>query len=443
MASSLWQHRDFMLLWIGQSVSRVGDQFTAFALPVLAVYALNPTAIEMGYLAAAATLPFLLFGLVVGVWLDRMRKRPVLIVGDLTRGILVGTIAVLGFGGLLRMTYLYVFAFVIGVLTVFFDIAYQSYVPVLVPRQTLTDANSKLETTSSMALVGGPSAAGVVVEFLSAPAAMLFDAFSFFFSTGYLLRIRHREEPLRTPRTTSPAPDREKGLRAVLRRHLPRTQRREAQTTSRSASLATDLREGLRVVLGEPRLRMIAGCTGTSNFFSSAFYALFFLYALDELHFSALVLGIVQAVGASGGVVAALTTTRITQRVGVGWSIILGAAISGFAMLPVALVQGILAAPVIAACLGATFFGILLYNIDQVSFRQTIVPIRLQGRLNATMRTIVWGTLPLGGLAGGFLGEAVGLQWGLFLSTVGGAFAFLWVLFSPIRDVVTMPEPAA
>lgn len=140
---------------------------------------------------------------------------------------------------------------------------------------------------------------------------------------------------------------------------------------------------------------------------------------------------------------AALTTNRITERVGVGWSIILGAAISGFAMLPVALVSGALAAPVIAACLAATFFGILLYNIDQVSFRQTIVPIRLQGRLNATMRTIVWGTLPLGGLAGGFLGEALGLQRGLFLSTVGGAFGFLWVFFSPIRDVVRMPEPAA
>lgn len=410
MASSLWQHRDFMLLWIGQSVSRLGDQFTFFALPVLAVYALEPTAVEMGYLAAAGTLPFLLFGLLVGVWLDRMRKRPVLIVGDLTRGILVGTIAILGFGGLLRMTYLYVFAFAIGVLTVFFDIAYQSYVPALVPRETLADANSKLETTSSMALVGGPSAAGVVVEFLSAPAAMLFDAFSFFFSTGYLLRIRHREE-------------------------VPQS--------SRTASLASDLREGLHVVLGEPRLRMIAGCTGTSNFFSSAFYALFFLYALDELHFSALVLGIVQAVGATGGVVAALTTNRITERAGVGWSIILGSAISGFAMLPVALVSGALAAPVIAGCLAATFFGILLYNIDQVSFRQTIVPIRLQGRLNATMRTIVWGTLPLGGLAGGFLGEALGLQRGLFLSTVGGAFAFLWVFFSPIRDVVKMPEPAA
>lgn len=410
MRSSLWQHRDFMLLWIGQSVSRVGDQFAWFALPVLAVLALKPSPEEMGYLGAAETLPFLLFGLLAGVWLDRRRKRPVLIVGDLGRGVLVGAIAVLGFAGFLRMADLYVFAFAVGVLTVFFDIAYQSYVPVLVPRETLTDANSKLEMTSSMAQVGGPGVAGVIVEFLTAPAALLFDAVSFFFSAGTLIRIRHEEA---------------------------------VPAGSRTSSLASDLREGLHVVLGESRLRMIAGCTGMGNFFSSAFYALFFLYMLDEIHFSTLALGLVQAIGAAGGVVGALAAGRVAQRVGVGWSIILASALSGFAMIPVALVTGVLAFPVIAACLALDFFGILVYNINQVSFRQTIVPIRLQGRLNATMRTIVWGTLPLGALAGGFLGEIVGLQQGLFLSAVGGAFAFLWVLFSPLRDVVTMPEPAA
>lgn len=407
---SLWRHRDFMLLWIGQSVSRLGDQFTGFALPVLAVVSLNPTAAEMGILSAAGTLPFLLFGLLVGVWADRFPKRPILVVGDFGRGVLVGSIALLGFLGLLRMAYLYAFAFAVGVLTVFFDIAYQSYLPVLVPRATLTDANSKLETTSSLAQVGGPSLAGVVVELFTAPAAMVFDAFSFFFSTGTLLGI-----------TTSEPAHRNSGTR----------------------SLRADLREGLHVVLGEPRLRMIAACTATSNFFSNAMFALFVLYAIDRLGFSPLALGIAQALGAAGGLVGALLAKRIANGVGVGWAIILGAALSGFAMVPVPFATGGLAFPVISACLAFTLFGILVYNINQVSFRQTIVPIRLQGRLNATMRTIVWGTLPLGGLAGGFLGEAIGLQPAILVAAIGGCFAFLLVLFSPVRQVKKMPEPAA
>ncbi len=410
MASGLWRHRDFMRLWVGQSVSRLGDQFTGFALPVLAVLALNPTAGEMGILAAAGTAPFLLFGLLVGVWVDRLRKRPVLIIGDFGRGILVGAVALLGFASLLRMTYLYLFAFVVGVLTVFFDVAYQSYLPVLVPRETLTDANSKLETTNSMAQVAGPSLAGVVVELLTAPAAMVFDAFSFFFSTATLVRIR-KPEP-RTPRTPT-------------------------------ASLGGDLREGLHAVLGEPRLRMIAGCTATSNFFSSALFALFVLYMLDTLHFSPLALGIVQAIGAAGGLAGALIAIRVADRIGVGWAIILGAALGGFVMLPVPFATGVIAFPVIAACLALGSFGSLVYNINQVSFRQTIVPIRLQGRLNATMRTIVWGTLPLGGLMGGFLGTALGLQGGIFVAALGGCFAFLWVLFSSVREVRRMPAPAA
>ena len=408
--SALWRHRDFLLLWTGQSVSRLGDQFTLFALPVLAVLALHPDAVQMGILAAAGTAPFLLFGLLVGVWVDRMPRRPVLIAGDFGRGALVGSIALLGFLGLLQMGYLYAFAFAIGVLTVWFDIAYQAYLPVLVPRHTLTDANSKLETTNSLAQVTGPGLAAVVVELFTAPAAMVFDAFSFFFSTGAMLRIR-------TPESVPRAPG--------------------------ASSIREDLREGLHVVLGEPRLRMIAGCTATSNFFSNALFALLVLYALDTLHFSVLALGVAQATGAAGGLVGALLAARIARRIGVGWSVILGAALSGAAMLPFPFATGVLAFPVLAASLALTFFGVLLYNINQVSFRQTIVPIRLQGRLNATMRTIVWGTLPLGGLAGGILGQAYGLQTGILLAAIGESFAFLWVLFSPMRDVKTMPEPSA
>jgi MFS family permease len=405
---SLWRHRDFMLLWIGQSVSRFGDQFTGLAIPVLAVFSLNATPGEMGLLGAASTFPFLLFGLLVGVWVDRRKRRSVLIAGDFGRGVLVGTIAALGLAGLLRMTYLYAFTFVIGVLTVFFDIAYQAYLPDLVDRPQLVDANSKLETTSSLAQVTGPAVAGTVITLLTAPAAMIFDAFSFFFSTSTLVGIRRPE--------VAPDPG----------------QRR---------SVLSEVRQGLSVVFEDRRLRSIAACTATANFFSSAvFTALIVLYLKDALGYDPFAIGLLWGVGGIGGIAGAVLAVHVTNRLGVGPTIILGALLSGIAVLPLPFVTGPLAFPVIAMCIFATLFGSLIYNINQVSFRQAIVPMRLQGRLNATMRTIVWGTLPLGALVGGVLGSLFGLRNAIVIGVIGGAFAFLWVLFSPVREVKVIPE---
>ena len=188
-AASLWRHRDFLLLWLGQSVSRLRDQFTGLAIPVIAVYVLAAKPLEMGFLGFAGTLPFLLFGLLVGVWVDRRGRRAVLIRADLGRGLMIATIAALGLVGLLHMAYLYVFSFLIGILTVFFDVAYQAYLPALVERNQLVDANSKLETSNSVANTGGPALAGAVIELFKAPFAMIFDAASFFFSAATLIAI--------------------------------------------------------------------------------------------------------------------------------------------------------------------------------------------------------------------------------------------------------------
>src|SRR5436309_1403607 len=190
---SLWRHRDFLLLWSGQSVSRIGDQFTGLAVPYMAAYVLAASPGEMGLLGAAGTVPFLLFGLLVGVWVDRRQRRSVLIRADIGRGLMIATIAALAFVGLLHMAYLYVFSFLIGILTVFFDVAYQAYLPALVERKQLVDANSKLETSNSVANTGGPALAGAVIELFKAPIAMVFDAASFFFSAATLIAIRKRE----------------------------------------------------------------------------------------------------------------------------------------------------------------------------------------------------------------------------------------------------------
>jgi len=407
----LWRHRDFMLLWLGQSVSRLGDQFTGLALPVIAVYVLGAGPFENGLLGAAGTLPFLLLGLLVGVWVDRRQRRSVLILADLGRGAIIGMIALLGLASLLRMTYLYVFSFFIGILTVFFDVAYQAYLPALVERSQLVDGNSKLETTNSIAGTGGPAAAGAVIEGFGAALAMVFDAASFFFSAFTLMAIRKRED-------------------------VPAAAERQ--------SVLADILEGLHVVFGEPRLRLIAACTAWGNFFSSAvFAALLILYLKNALGFTPFSLGILFTVGSFGGIVGAATASRIAKRIGVGPAIVAGAILFSLPMLPLPFVTGPLAFPAIAGMFFVSIVGNLLYNINQVSFRQAIVPVRLQGRLNATMRTIVWGTLPLGAFTGGVLGDRIGVRNAIIIGLIGGAFSFLFVLFSSVRRIRKMPESAA
>ena len=407
MPSSLWRHRDFLLLWSGQTVSRIGDQFTGLAVPYIAAYVLFAHEVEMGFLAAAGTVPFLLFGLLVGVWVDRRARRSVLIWADVGRGTMVAMIAVLGLMGLLHLAYLYVFSFFIGVLTVFFDVAYQAYLPVIVERAQLVDANSMLETSNTSANLVGPAIAGPVIELFKAPSAMIIDAASFFVSAGSLAAIRRRE-------TVSPRAPGE--------------------------SILSQIREGLRVVLREPRLRHIAACTGYSNFFSQAVFGALFILLLKDLGFTATTLGVLFAASSVGGILGALVSGQIAKRIGVGPAIILGAVIFGFPPLALPFVTPSIALPAISVILAVGLFGNLLYNINQVSFRQAIVPVALQGRLNATMRTIVWGTLPLGALFGGFLGNAIGLRPAMSVALLAGAVSFAFVLFSPVRQIQKMPE---
>jgi MFS family permease len=405
----LWRHRDFLLLWGGQAVSRLGDQFTGLAIPYIAVWILGAHTAETGILGAAGTAPFLMFGLLVGVWADRRQRRGVLIFADLGRGTMIVAIAFLGIAGLLQLPYLYVFAFLIGVLTVFFDVAYQAYLPSIVERGHLVDANSKLETSNTLAGTTGPTLAGAVIHVLRAPFAMLFDAASFFFSAATLASIRTRE-------TVAKAPP--------------------------GVSILEQIREGLHVVLRDRRLRYIAMCTAWANFFSSAVFSALLFVFLNELGFQAYTLGLLFSVASLGGVLGAVVSAPIAKRIGVGPAIVLGAVLFGVPSLPLSFVTADVALPALSIILGVSFLGNLVYNINQVSFRQAIVPIRLQGRLNATMRTIVWGTLPLGALAGGYLGEVIGLRPAILLSVVAGSVSFLWVLFSPVRDLREMPETA-
>lgn len=406
----LWAHRDFMKLWTGQSISEVGSQVSQLAIPWLALKGLHANTFEFAVLGVLGFVPFILFALPAGVWVDRLRRRLILIVGDSSRVVLLALIPILWELGALRIWELMVIQFVIGIFTVFFDVAYQSYLPALIEREDLVDGNSKLQLTVSIAQVGGPSLAGVLIKALTAPFAIAFDAASFVISSVFMIAMKHRESVPERPSEGHP-------------------------------KMWPQVKEGLQWVLGHRWLRRIAACTATSNFFGSFYFAPLLVYIVRGLHFSSLQVGVMFAVGSAGSVAGALLANRIQKRIGVGPAIVLGALMfcsPGFiyplAPAGAALVLFMLAQSVVG-------FGGVSYNITQVSLRQAITPERLQGRMNAAMRWVVWGTIPLGALLGGAIGQWVSLKTAMWVGAIGSLTAFLPVALSSVRSIREMPAP--
>jgi MFS family permease len=409
----LWRHPDFLKLWSAETISQFGSQVDDLAIGFVAIVVLDASAFEVAVLATLNFLPFILFTLPAGVWVDRLRRRPILIAGDLGRAALLATIPIAYIADALTLWQLYVVVFLTGVCTVFFDVAYQSYLPSLVERDQIIDGNSKLEISRSAAQVGGPGMAGALVEIFTAPYAVLVDAISFLGSGLFLLGIQKHED----------APRRE-------------------TVDGRKTSLWTELKEGLRFVLGNPNLRAQAGCTATSNLFSSLAFAIVLVFLVRDLGLSAAVIGIVFSVGATSSFAAAFTAMRLSRRFGIGpttiaVSVLWGPGLLLFAVAP----DGNAAIPFLVAGQLLAGFSIVVYNIIQVSYRQAICPPRLQGRMNSVMRFIVWGTIPIGTLAGGALGTWVGLRETLVVGGVGTGLAVLWIVFSPQRHLRDMPEP--
>jgi MFS family permease len=285
----LWGHRDFRKLWAGETVSLFGSEVTELALPLVAVLVLEADAGQMGLLAAARFAPFLLITLPAGVWVDRRRRRPVLIGSNLGRALLVGLVPLLSGLGLLRMGHLYAISFAVGTLTVMFDVAYQSYLPSLVDREQLVEGNSKLQASASAARVGGPGLGGLLVQLVGAPRALLLDAASYVISAASLLAIRNQEP--------DPPADRDGEPRAGLRREIG---------------------EGLAVTYRNPVLRSMAGLAATYNLFEGAVLALLVLYATRELGLSAGLIGLVVSAGSLGALAGTALTGRLERRLGVG-----------------------------------------------------------------------------------------------------------------------------
>jgi len=407
----LWSHSDFLKLWTGQTISEFGSQVSGLAIPWLAAVSLHATPFEFSILGVLGFLPFMLFALPAGVWVDRLRRRPILIAGDAARAVLLAYIPIAWAIGILDIWQLMVLQFLIGIFTVFFDVAYQSYLPSLVDRNQLVEGNSKLQTTVSAAQIGGPGLAGVLIGVLTAPYAVALDAASFVISTLFMIPIRAQET----------LPEREAG--APKPKMLP------------------ELKEGVAYVVRHPHLKWIAMCTGSSNFFGQVAFSIGLLYMARTLHVSSFWAGVVFAGFGVGSIAGALVTTRFQKAVGVGNAIWMPAVLFSLGGLAFPLAPKSFPIPVLLVGTLAFGFGGMAYNITQVSLRQAITPERIQGRMNATMRWIVWGTIPLGALAGGAIATAYSLRAALWVGAIGGLFTFLPVLLSSVRSIREMPEP--
>ncbi|MDP8903921.1 MAG: MFS transporter [Chloroflexota bacterium] len=411
----LWRQPDFVKLWSAETISHFGTQVSLLAIPLVAAVTLEVGAFEFGLLTTIEFLPFVLISLPAGVWIDRLRRRPILIVADVGRAVALVTIPVAYLAGALTIWQLYVVGFATGCLTVLFDVSYQSYLPSLVERDEILDGNAKLETSRSAAQIAGPGIAGVLIGLLGAPLAIVLDSVSYLVSGAFVWRIRKHE----------PEPE----------------YRRQRASGVQGPGMRREIGEGLRYVVTHPYLRAIAATTASSNFFSNVAFAITVLYVVRAFGLTAKQIGVAFSIGATGFLIGALLANRIGTRLGVGPTIIGAAIIFGPSALPVALATRDIAVPMLALAGFVGGFGGAVYNINQVSLRQAITPTRLQGRMNATMRFIVWGTIPAGATLGGALGSVIGLHETIWIGAIGGVFVFLPVLLSPVRHVTQMPEP--
>ncbi|GAA4737853.1 MFS transporter [Modestobacter marinus] len=404
---SLLRHHDFRQLWAAETVSQVGTQVTLLALPVLAVSLLDATPLEMGVLTALETAAFLLIGLPAGAWVDRWRRKRVLVTADVVRAVVLATLPIAYLLDVLTLGQLFVVAAATGTATVFFDVAYQSYLPALVDRDQLVDGNGKLEASRAVAQVAGPAIAGGLLRVIGAPLLIALDALSFLLSAFFIRRIQRPDT----------VPDRA-GRR----------------------SLRAEIAEGLSFVVHQPLLRRIVACTGTSNLFSTITTTLLVLYALRRLELPESALGLVFSAGAVGGLVGAATAARFARTVGEGRAIPLAVmvVVPFTALTPLAATG----APLVLLVLGQIGFSwsVVVYNITQVSFRQRLCPPALLGRMNASVRFLVYGTMPLGGLLGGVLGTWLGVLPTLWIAVAGQLLAAGWVVASPLMHMRDLPD---
>ena len=402
----LWRHRDFVLLWGGETVEWVSDSITNLAVPTIAILMFNAGPLEMGFLSALGNVGYPALGLFAGVMVDRWRRRPVLVWTNIIQVVALGSIPAAFFFGILSLYQLFIVTLVMSITIVFFNIAYTAYLPTLIAREDLVEGNSKLETSSSAASVVGPPIAGGLIQILGAAPSIALDALGTLFAAVTILSIKKPEPP------------------------SPSTQR----------SFWSELKDGVRVVSETPALRNLAVSTSILNIGNTMFYAVFYLFIYDQLKMTPVVAGVTLGVGGVGVVVGAVAAPKLLKFMGLGSSLTAALMINGLGLLAVRESMYGPAVAILAPIWLIANIGIPIYNINQVSFRQILVADRLQGRMNATMRTFSYGAATLGALIGGIIGSQYGI---LTTMTTGGLIAILAALiihFGPVGRLHEMPQ---
>ncbi|MEA2494422.1 MAG: hypothetical protein QOJ29_2333 [Thermoleophilaceae bacterium] len=404
--SNLWRNRDFVKLWGSETISQLGSQITVFALPLTAILTLHATAAELGFVTAAQFAAIFAVTLFAGVWLDAHQRRPVLFAANLGRAAIIGLVPVLFAFDALTIPLLCVIALVGGVLTAMFDVAYIVYMPSLVRKENLVDANAKLEATYSIAEIGGPGLGGALVQVFTAPAALLIDAVTYLLAAFGVGSIR-RPEPVPPVRENR-------------------------------AGVWAEIRDGFRTTLGDPILRPLVAVSAWFNMFERVVLMLYLLYGVRTLHLSPGLLGAVMAAGSLGALAGTAVASRAGRRAGVGRtvtaSILLGAV--ALALLPVAHGDSkTLACAVLISGFVFYGFGLAVFNVFSLTIRAMIIPQDLFGRVTATYKFISHGTLPLGGLVGGLLAVAFGVREAMAIAVVALILGAVMFAFTGIRHL--------
>lgn len=401
--TGLWLHSGFRKFWAAETTSAIGSHVTIVALPLLAALTLDASPAQMGLLSAASTAPFLLIGLFVGVWVDRVRRSPLLIAADLTRAALLAVIPLAWFTGWLSMGLLYSVALGSGSLTVVFEVASLSLLPALVGRESLVEGNGKLEASRSLAQIGGPGIAGWLVGLVGAPLAILLDAVSYVVSAVFLTRMA-KLSPEKMPTVSS----------------------HEARNVLKDAV------EGLRTVFAHPLLRSLVLCSANINFFGFVFLSVYVLYLTRDLGLGPSAVGLVFALGGVGALLGALAANPAARRLGQGPAMAVSMVLCGLfgLAIPLAVVFPNVALPMVLTAEFAQWFFLVVYRVSEVSACQAATPDALLGRVNATQRFMVYGAIPLGGLLGGVLGEVISVPITLVVGMLGMLLASGW-LFHP------------
>lgn len=406
---SLWRHRDFLRYWVSQTASRLGVQVAELVLPLAAIILVQATPTQLGVVNALAFTPYLLLTLAAGVWIDRSRKRGLLMISELGRVVVLAIIPLIALLGTVALWHLYVVAFLLGCCAVLFDVSGTAYLPSLVARDQLLDGNSKLQATIVVTGSAGPAVAGLLVQLVTPPAALVASAVSSMLSLGCLRQIRRREDP--------PKPRERRALR--------------------------EIGESLRFIVHDRNLRFLTVRSGVVNMFFLARNTMLPLFVLRTLGLGPSALGFVLGFGAIGALIGSMLSKRLAWRLGPGRVIVVGYGVASAVqlLLPAAMGPSWLALTIMLSMflVGGTFMTI--GNTNVATLQQMLIPRDQMGRVVAAMRTVTWGSQPLGALLGGALGALIGIRETLLVIAIGFCLSSLWLVLSPIAKLKTIPEP--